>query len=261
MIYRTDYHVHTTFSDGRSLPDAYVGPALEAGMSELGFSEHITLFRDPDKWNMDPANTGNYLTYLHELRARTHNLRIRKGLEVDFFKGKEEETRSFLSGLDLDYVIGSVHYMGNTTVDSGPDYYENKDIDKLFAEYFDIVISAINSGLFDIIGHPDLVRIYGYRMVNDPEPLYYKLASALKDNNVAFEVNTNGRNRPLADFYPDRRFLHVFRELNVPVCVNSDAHMPSRIGQYFDEAYELLRYTGFTEMAVFEGRKMKLVPF
>jgi histidinol-phosphatase (PHP family) len=83
----------------------------------------------------------------------------------------------------------------------------------------------------------------------------------MKTNNVAFEVNTNGRNRPLADFYPDRRFLHIFREENVPVCVNSDAHMPMRVGQYFDEAYELLRYIGFTEMAVFDKRKRSLVPF
>ena len=73
------------------------------------------------------------------------------------------------------------------------------------------------------------------------EPLYRKLAKTMKDHNVAFEVNTNGRNRPMADFYPDSRFLHIFREEDVPVCVNSDAHMPSRVGQYFDEAYELLR--------------------
>jgi histidinol-phosphatase (PHP family) len=83
----------------------------------------------------------------------------------------------------------------------------------------------------------------------------------MKENNVAFEINTNGRNRPFADFYPDRRFLHVFQEMNVPVCVNSDAHMPSRIGQYFEEAYDLLRYSGYTEMAVFENRIRKMIPF
>ena len=95
----------------------------------------------------------------------------------------------------------------------------------------------------------------------DQEPLYRKLAKIMKKHDVVFEVNTNGRNRPLADFYPDRRFLNIFHEENVPVCVNSDAHMPARVGQYFDEAYELLRYMGFTEMAVFEKRVRKMVPF
>ena len=89
----------------------------------------------------------------------------------------------------------------------------------------------------------------------------FGLAKTMKKYDVVFEVNTNGRNRPLADFYPDRRFLRIFREEEVPVCVNSDAHMPSRVGQYFDEAYELLRYVGFTEMAIFDKRVRKMIPF
>ncbi len=62
-------------------------------------------------------------------------------------------------------------------------------------------------------------------------------------------------------FIPDRQFLKIFREEGVPVCVNSDAHMPSRVGQYFDEAYNLLRKAGFTEMAVFDKRERIMVPF
>jgi histidinol-phosphatase (PHP family) len=131
----------------------------------------------------------------------------------------------------------------------------------LFESYFESVITAVSSGIFDIIGHCDLIRIYGYKPSANVEPLYRRLAKSMKKNDVAFEVNTNGRNRPLADFYPDRRFLNIFREENIPVCVNSDAHMPSRVGQYFDEAYELLRYIGFTEMAVFDKRVRKMVPF
>jgi histidinol-phosphatase (PHP family) len=146
-------------------------------------------------------------------------------------------------------------------VDVGPEFYEGKSIDRLFESYFDSVIEAAASDLFDILGHCDLIRIYGYKPVSDLEPLYRKLAKTMKEHDIAFEVNTNGRNRPLADFYPDRRYLHIFREENVPVCVNSDAHMPSRVGQYFDEAYDLLRYIGFTEMAVFDKRVRKMVPF
>ena len=82
----------------------------------------------------------------------------------------------------------------------------------------------------------------------------------MKKHDVAFELNTNGRNRPLADFYPDRRFLHIFREANVPVFVNSDAHFPARTGQYFDEAYDLLRSVGYKEMAVFSSRERKMKP-
>ncbi len=114
---------------------------------------------------------------------------------------------------------------------------------------------------FDIIGHCDLIRIYGFYPSSDPEPFYRNLAKVMKTSNVAFEVNTNGRNRPLSDFYPDRKFLHIFREEGVPVCVNSDAHMPVRVAQYFNEAYDLLRSAGFKEMAVFERRQRSMIPF
>ena len=119
---------------------------------------------------------------------------------------------------------------------------------------------AVGSGLFDIIGHPDLIRIFGYKPSFDPEPYYRRLARQMKKNDVAFEVNTNGRNRPLADFYPDRRFLHLFSEEKVAVCVNSDAHMPSRVGQYFDEAYRLLKDSGFTSVVTFSNRERRSVP-
>lgn len=261
MIYRTDYHMHSSYSDGRSIPEDYIAPAIAAGLSEIGFSEHITLFKDLEDWNMNPMNIAAYIRHLEALRKKVKNINIKIGLEVDFIKGKEKEILNYLSSLQLDFIIGSVHYLGEKTVDVGPEFYEGKSIDILFESYFDSILNAVASGLFDIIGHCDLIRIYGYKPSSDIEPLYRKLAKAMKINDVAFELNTNGRNRPLADFYPDRKYLHIFREENVPVCVNSDAHMPSRVGQYFDEAYDLLRYIGFTEMAVFDKRVRKMVPF
>jgi len=261
MIYRTDYHMHSSYSDGRSVPQDYIAPALAAGLSEIGFSEHLTLFKDLEDWNMNPVNITPYINHLENLQSSIKTIKIKIGLEVDFFAGKEKEIFEYLRSLPLDYIIGSVHYLGEKTVDVGPEFYEGKSIDRLFESYFESVIAASASGLFDIMAHCDLIRIYGYKPSTDMEPLYRKLAKTMKTHNVAFEVNTNGRNRPLADFYPDRQFLHIFREENVPVCVNSDAHMPARVGQYFDEAYDLLRYIGFTEMAVFDKRVRKMVPF
>ncbi len=261
MIYKTDYHMHSTFSDGRSLPEDYISPAITAGLSEIGFSEHLTLFKEQEDWNMNPVNISPYIHHLENMRDTIKEIKVRIGLEVDYFEGKEKEIFDYLHPLPLDYVIGSVHYLGEKTVDLGPEFYEGKSIDRLFESYIESVITAVSSRLFDIIGHCDLIRIYGYKPTGNLEPLYRKMARAMKKFDTAFEVNTNGRNRPLADFYPDRRFLHVFREENVPVCVNSDAHMPSRVAQYFDEAYELLRYVGFTEMAVFEKRVRRMVHF
>lgn len=253
--------MHSIYSDGRSVPEDYIAPACAAGLSEIGFSEHLTLFRDPEDWNMKIVNIDPYIEHIGKLKENTKGLKIKTGFEVDFFPGREQEIRNFLNPLPLDYIIGSVHYMGEKTVDNSPEFYEGKSIDRLFDTYFEMVLSAISSGIFDIIGHCDLIRIFGYKPTIDLEPYYRKLAGTMRKYNVVFEVNTNGRNRPLADFYPDRKFLYLFREEHVPVCVNSDAHMPGRVAQYFDEAYELLRYVGFTEMAVFDKRERNMIPF
>ncbi len=150
--------------------------------------------------------------------------------------------------------------MGEETVDLGPEFYIGKDIDLIYENYFNLVCEAASTGFFDIIGHPDLVRIHRFIPDDDITHLYSMMASAFEIHDVAFELNTNGRNRPLNDFYPDRKYLSLFAEHGVPVCVNSDAHFPERIGQYFDEAYDLLKLAGYKEMAVFARRERYMIP-
>ncbi len=260
MIYKTDYHIHTIFSDGKADAEAYIAAAVAAGIREIGFSEHLNLISQDQAWCMSPARIHEYIDYIGGLKKRFTDIKIRTGLEVDYAPGKEETIYKFFTGLKIDYLIGSVHYLGEMTVDSGPEFYAGKNIDEVYTTYFDYVIEAAASGLFDFIGHCDLVRIYNFKPSFDPEPLYRKLAAAMSRHDVAFELNTNGRNRVLGDFYPDRRFLKIFREENVPVCVNSDAHFPQRVGQFFDEAYGLLKEAGYNEMAVFNKRERFLVP-
>jgi histidinol-phosphatase (PHP family) len=260
MLYKTDYHIHTLYSDGKATPEEYISVAISSGIREIGFSEHLNLISEKQDWCMDVSKVPAYITHIKSLRKTEKRIKVRLGLEVDYFPGKENLIFEFIHKLDLDFVIGSVHYMGEATVDSSPEYYEGKNIDDLYQSYFNIVSEAVASGLFDIIAHCDLVRIYNFKPVADPEPLYRKIAKELSEHDIAFEINTNGRNRPLGDFYPDRRFLRIFKEANVPVCVNSDSHMPSLVGQYFEEAYGLLKEAGYKEMAVFNRRERFLVP-
>ena len=105
MVYKTDYHIHSYYSDGRSAPEDYIAPAIAAGLSELGFSEHLTLFKDLEDWNMNPVNISPYMNHIENLRNTTKNIIIKTGLEVDFFAGKENEIREFLCSLPLDYII------------------------------------------------------------------------------------------------------------------------------------------------------------
>lgn len=259
-MYRTDYHIHTTYSDGKATPEEYIDAARTKGLSEIGFSEHLTLTGEEQAWSIDPLRLPEYLEEIKSLARRTKDIRVLAGIEVDYLRGKESEIMHYLEKYPFDYVIGSVHYMGTESVDLGRGFYEGKELGPLFEEYFNLVGEAASTGMFDIMAHPDLVRIFGHQYPGDPSHLYRALAEKLKRHDVAFEINTNGMNKPLADFYPDRRFLHIFAEAGVPLCINSDAHMPSRVAQHFEEAYRIATEAGFKELAAFSGRDRYMIP-
>lgn len=259
-MYRTDYHIHTLFSDGRGAPDDYIGAAIEGGLSEIGFSDHLTLTEEQEDWSIIPARLPEYVRVIEELRSQYTEIKILTGIEVDYFRGKHQEILEYLEAFPFDYVIGSVHYMGSESVDLGREFYKGRDMERLYEDYFELVSEAASTGLFDIMAHPDLIRIFGNTYPGDATELYQQLAASLKKYDVAFEINSNGMNKPLGDFYPDRRYLHHFAKAGVPLCINSDAHSPERVGQYFDEAYALASEAGFREVALFEGRERTLIP-
>ncbi len=261
MIYKTDYHIHTTYSDGKEDPEACIAAAVKKGLREVGFSDHITPLDEKQKWCMDYDMLPGYAEHILRLKKEHPEIEIRLGIELDYVPGKEKLTEKIINGFPFDFIIGSVHYMGNDTVDLGPEFYIGKNISMIYENYFNMVCEAASTGFFDIIGHPDLVRIHSFLPDNDISHLYTMMAASFEIYDIAFEVNTNGRNKPLHDFYPDRRYLTFFAEHGVPVCVNSDAHSPERIGQFFDEAYELLKESGYSEMAVFKNRERYMIPF
>ncbi len=261
MIYKTDYHIHTVFSDGKEGPQKCIDEALKKGLREIGFSDHLNPANARQKWCMDHERLPEYFETILKLRKQYPDIEVRIGIELDYIPNTLAETEKILGSFPFDYVIGSVHYMGEETVDLGPEFYVGKDIELVYENYFNLVTEAASTGFFDIIGHPDLVRIHRYRPEGDISRLYGMLAAAFEVHDVAFEVNTNGRNKPLRSFYPDMKYIGLFAQHGVPVCVNSDAHFPERIGQYFDEAYDLLRRAGYSEMAVFKNRERYMIPF
>ncbi len=254
MIYRTDYHIHTRHSDGHGEPEEYVSFALKENISELGFSDHLTLTDKQQDWSIQLDRLDRYIEEILVLKSKTKDIKIMLGIEADYLPGKEDEIQKYIDLYPFDYVIGSVHYMDGP-VDNGTDYYKNKNLEDLFEKYFKLIARAAASGLFDIIGHPDLVRIYNYYPGSDIEHLYRELAAEIKRYDLVIELNTNGKNKPLNSFYPNPDFLHLFREEGVGICVNSDSHYPSLVGQHFNEAYDLLIKAGYKEMATFSERK------
>ena len=249
-----DYHTHTVYSDGKSEHKSYLQQAVYSGIDELGFSDHFTIF--PTNWGVNKKNIDLLKEEVQFLKDKTElPVSVKFGAEVDYIPGKEVEIRSLVNSLPLDYVIGSVHFIGNWNFDNDPEGCRNSDIDKLYENYFSLVRKAISSNLYDIIGHIDLIKKFDCYPSFSPYEWYKKLIRTLKNKDKVVEINTNGLNKPCREMYPEKDFVKMCFQSNIPVTLGSDAHVSNEVGQYFDKATEMLKNIGYRKIASFTERK------
>ena len=274
----TDYHVHLR-PDAEDTPPAryftaanaerYRAAADERGIAELGVAEHMHRFvqalevwQHPwwRRWAHDDVDD-----YCGFVREQTD---LRLGIEADYVSGREDRLGSFLEQRDWDYVVGSVHFVRDAAVDlEGPDW-ENvwgrgERPDRVWERYFEMVAEATRSGLFDIIAHPDLVKVWGSARPlpeRDPRHFYEPAVEAMLEAGVAIEVSTAGLRKPVAELYPAPALLEMAVDAGVPIALSSDAHEPALLGHRYDEALAALEDAGVTELCVFERRARRMEP-
>lgn len=186
-------------------------------------------------------------------------VRLKFGIEADFFPGCEEDLVEILSQYQWDYVIGSVHFYKGWGFDN-PDtkeYFHHFDLNVLYEEHFKVIEQAISSKLFDIVGHLDNLKVYGFRPNEEDLKGYYRrIAQSLKENDTATEINTGLAYRyPINEMCPSPEFLKILSQYEVPITMSSDAHFPDDVGNLLDEARELLKSIGIKKIATFEKRK------
>lgn len=271
----TDYHVHLRPDDLEATAERhftrenaarYAEAAAERGIDVLGVSEHVHRFRQAlDVWD-HPFWRENAVDdldrYCAFVREETD---LALGIEADFVPGREERMRELLERRDWDYVVGSVHFLRNSAVDMEGDHdvWSSGDPEEVWARYFRALGGAARSGLFDILAHPDLVKVWGRRRPRPSGDLrrFYDLAmQGIAESDVAIEVSTAGLRKPVGEIYPARAFLELCLEAGRPVSLSSDAHVPDDLGHGYERALELLRSVGVSELAVFEGRQRRLAP-
>jgi histidinol-phosphatase (PHP family) len=271
----TDYHVHLRPDDPgtdaerfftRENAERYRTVAEERGISELGVSEHVYRFRQAlDVWRHPfwrEQAVDDLDAYCEFLREETD---LRVGIEADFIVGAEDRTATLLEAREWDYVIGSVHFLHEGAVDY--DVYDVWDTarhpDAVWSRYFETLGEAARSGLFDVLAHPDLVKVWGPERPRPEGDLrrFYELAmDGIAESRIAVEVSTAGLRKPVGEIYPARDFLAWCVEAGCPVSLSSDAHVPDQLGYRYDEALELLERVGVQELCVFEGRERRLEP-
>jgi len=270
----TDYHLHLRPDEPDTPPeryfttenvDRYLAAAEEAGIDELGVSEHVYRFTQAlDLWRhpfWEEQARDDLDAYCEFVRGTP----LKLGIECDFVPGAEDRTANLFEGRGFDYVVGSVHFVGERAVDhEGWDVWEGPDdSDEVWRRYFEALAECARSGLFDILAHPDLVKVWGRARPLPERDLraFYELAvEAIAESGIAVEVSTAGLRKPVGEIYPASTFAEMCVEAGAVFALSSDAHLPEHVGFGYDRALELLEGLGVSEICVFEGRERRLEP-
>jgi histidinol-phosphatase (PHP family) len=270
----TDYHVHLRPDEPPSDAadfftqanvERYLEAAEEAGVRELGVSEHIHRFKDalaiwdhPFWVESARDDLAGYCGFVRETP-------LRLGIEMDFVAGREDRIADVLDAHDFDYVVGSVHFIREQAVDMDvwDVWDEIADPDRVWRLYFETLAAAARTGLFDILAHPDLVKVWGSGRPNperDPRFHYEPAIEAIAESGIAVEVSTAGYRKPVGELYPADAFAEMCVDAGAAFALSSDAHLPEHIGHEYERAVAAMRGWGVNEVAVFERRDRRMEP-
>ena len=241
-------------------PDEYAAVALERGFKGITFTCHCPL---PDGFSsrvrMDPGQYGDYVAMIHATRdAFAGRLDVRLGLESDYYPGVEPWLEELHARVPLSHVLGSIHYQ----VQDYRALFYTGDTLSYQKLYYDHLARSAESGLFDTLAHPDLIKNESpaewdfQRLRPDIERALDRIAAT----GVAMELNTSGVQKVLPEMNPSPGQLSLMRERGIPVVIGADAHVPRRVGDGYGKALKLLRDTGYTEVSYFLDRKRHTLP-
>lgn len=271
----SDYHLHLRPDELDATPERYFtaanveryrAAAEERGISELGVSEHVYRFtaalevwRHPLWREFAHDDIDEYCAFVREQTD------LRLGIEADFIPGGEDRMANLLEAHDFDYVVGSVHFLGDHALDMD-DYgvwTTGRSAEEIWRSYFRALGEAARSGLFDILAHPDLVKVWGRDRPLPEGDLrrYYELAiDGIVESGIAIEVSTAGLRKRAQEIYPAPAFLEMCLEAGTPIALSSDAHRPGDVGADYEQALQLLDRLGVEGLCVFEHRRRRCEP-
>ena len=256
-----DMHVHTPLcSHARGEPEEYAAAAQQRGLAGIVFTCHNPMGGGfPRAAGMELTQLDDYVHMVERARtAWAGQVDIRLGLECDYIPDFEGWLATLLDMAEFHHVLGSVHpHLG---------YYKKRyftgNLAAFQRTYFDHVAMAAETGLFDTISHPDLIKIIEPSQW-DPasiRDIICRCLDRIAATDTAMELNTSGLGKAFPEMNPGLIMLKEMHERNIPVVIGSDAHDPYRIGAAFEEALDALSEAGYRHVHIVLDRKRKALP-
>ncbi len=266
-----DYHVHESHSADASSAtvEGYCKMAEMRGIDEIAFTPHF-IIKGPDTHiGPSPDELEGYVEEIHAAQEDTP-ITLRVGLEVDYFPGEERRIEAILEEHPLDFVLGSLHYIHGYDIGSrigSREFFGGRGIEEALTIYYRGWGQAVESGLFDVMAHPDYFR----RFLPETYPegvtweqygdSVYSAIDSLASHGVGVSVNSSGWRHGIGDVFPVRGFLEATREAGVDVVtIGSDSHRVEGLGANTLRSAERLREAGYSHIYTYESRRGKKVP-
>jgi len=256
---RIDLHNHTPLCNhATGTPIEFLQKAIEQKIDIFGFSDHAPIPNNFDSYyRMSLSQIKNYENEILNLKEQFNDkIEVLLGYEVDFFKDKNLIYEEILNA-NVDYLIGSVHFLDNWGFDN-PKFlaeYKNKDIDKIYEDYFDAINHLAKSGYFQIVGHLDLIKVFNFLPKKDIRIIAKEAIKTIKKYNLVVEINSAGLRKPVKEQYPSNKLLELILEYNIDICFGSDAHSIEQIGFKSDGMIQLAKKIGFSKQIYFKNKE------
>ncbi len=266
----TDYHTHTERGPYTvEWLENFLNVAKLRRIEEYGVSEHAYRFKQTahlldNPWTRErrTEDLDDYFAMVQSARKAGHHIKF--GIELDYIPGTENALAEFIRSYPFDYVIGSVHWLGDFGFDLSEmkSQWLTRDLKQTYSEYFTILNQMVETQLFDLVGHADVIKVFGYEP-DDPAFLqdwYDRMAESFSRNHAVIEISTAGLRKPVGKLYPAPRFLEACYKQEIPIVINSDAHRPEDVGADYDQAIASAKSTGYTEIVTFTNHQRILQP-
>ncbi len=254
-------HCHTPLcKHAVGQPEEYCHHALRRGLRGIIFTCHAPL---PHGWSADvrmaDSEFPDYVAMVERARrAFEGQLDVRLGLESDFAPGLEPWLEALHKRAPLHHVLGSVHYQ----MAFYRERYFRGDVRAYQETYYEHLALAAESGLFDTLSHPDLIKNEAPTQWYFPRirPHVARALDRIAATGVAMELNTSGMLKAMAEMNPGPEQLAMMAERGIPVVLGADAHRPERVADGYEKALGLLREAGYREVNVFLDRRRRAIP-
>ena len=259
MLYET--HSHTTLcKHAVGHPDEYAQAALDAGLSGYTITCHNPM---PDGFGkhvrMDPGEFEQYVELVRAAQVKWDGrLDVRLGLECDYFAGYEQWLTKQAEAADFDYLLGSVHPQ---LAEFTERFFTGSTLE-FQRTYFEQLAMAAETGLFDCLAHPDLVKNQTADQWRPADVLsdICRALDRIAATGIAMELNTSGANKTIREMNPFPDMLREMCARKIPVVIGSDAHEPGRVGDRFGDALSLLTDCGYQHVSYFIARQRRELP-